>query len=270
MVDVGNINNLLIHRDDVTLVDIIKGRGGHASHRPSHQTYLDHASILRRMYQLASTHQEKRAIQQMLVDFVHQELGGRFLRRVDAMHYIEISHQDALITTAYALRGERIRHRNARRRALQNANHVMEQQQLDVAVNMAQNGHDIDNNNNNQIDDLVHNEAGLVNGRIVVVDAAVETINNAGFDIVRNNEIDNGNNGFDIVGHELSIAVDNGSNAINNQLDIVNDNELGIAVDIEVDIVNNNHELDIDNYHFEIFDNGFGLFDIEFNGMNDM
>ena len=101
-------DNRLIHKDDVTPSDI-KGRGGHTTNDPNHIRYLDYKDFLRRLYLLATSHQEKRAIQQMLVDFVHQN-GGRFLRKVSATHYIELTHEQALDKCAASLRQKRVRH----------------------------------------------------------------------------------------------------------------------------------------------------------------
>ena len=101
-------DNRLIHKDDVTPSDI-KGRGGHTTNDPNHIRYLDYKDFLRRLYLLATSHQEKRAIQQMLVYFVHQN-GGRFLRKVSATHYIELTHEQALDKCAASLRQKRVRH----------------------------------------------------------------------------------------------------------------------------------------------------------------
>lgn len=102
----------LIHIDDVTPSDIKSGRGGHASNHPSHQKFLDYKDFLRRLYKVAQSNREKRAIQQMLVDYVHEQLGGRFIRQVHAKYYIEINDREALKKAASALRDDRIRHRD--------------------------------------------------------------------------------------------------------------------------------------------------------------
>jgi hypothetical protein len=105
--------NNLIHEDDVSFYDILMGRGGHTSHRKFHQQFLDMKDVLRQAYQEAKSNAEKRVIQQMLVDFVHTHR-GRFLRRVNASNFIEISLKEALKKASNALREDRIRHKIAK------------------------------------------------------------------------------------------------------------------------------------------------------------
>jgi hypothetical protein len=102
----------LIHNDQVSPFDIKMGRGGHTSNHHFHQSFLDKKDILRVLYLAATTNREKRAIQQMLVDFVHAH-GGRFIRKVNEFYYMEIDMEKALNKAASALREDRIRKRVA-------------------------------------------------------------------------------------------------------------------------------------------------------------
>jgi hypothetical protein len=86
--------NDLIHEEDVTFSDIVLGPGGHALHRPFHQRYLDMKDLLRQFNRRATSNAEKRAIQQMLVDFVYTH-NGRFIRRVNACYFTQVSMKEA-------------------------------------------------------------------------------------------------------------------------------------------------------------------------------
>ncbi len=125
-------NNQLIHKDDVTPSDV-KGRGGHTTNDPNHIGYLDYKDFLRRLYLLATSNREKHDIQQMLVDFVHQN-GGRFLRKVNATHYMEMTNEQALNKCAASLRQERVRHDIVVDDALENIK--VELDNIDVPLDM--------------------------------------------------------------------------------------------------------------------------------------
>lgn len=149
----AGINNNLIHINDISPSDIRLGRGGHATNSASHQRFLDYKDLLRRLYLLATSNREKRIIQQRLVDYVHQQLGGRFIRRVNAIYFMEISSREALQKCANTLREDRIRHRNA---ILCDGNDDIKNGPAipDVAFDIAPDGRDVVND---EID-IFHNE----------------------------------------------------------------------------------------------------------------
>ena len=86
----------------------------------------------------------------MLVDFVHQN-GGRFLRKVSATHYIELTHEQALDKCAASLRQKRVRHDIVMGDVLENVD--VEVHNIHVPMDMVDDDMDIFDDDMDMVDD---------------------------------------------------------------------------------------------------------------------